>query len=78
MGRATWRGRASSVGLQADPPWSSLVAQWVKDLELSLQQLRLLLGHGFDAYSGNFHMLQACPIKGKTEKREQVPQITVT
>ena len=29
-------------------PWSSLVAQWIKDLALSLQRLRLLLWHGFD------------------------------
>ena len=35
----------------------SLVVQWVKDLVLSLQQLGSLLRHGFDPWSGNFHML---------------------
>ena len=34
----------------------SLVAQWVKDLALSPQQLRSLLWHRFYAWPGNFHM----------------------
>ena len=34
------------------------MAQWFKDLALSLQQLRLLLGHGFDPRPRNFHMPQ--------------------
>ena len=37
----------------------SLGAQWVKHLQLSLQQLSLLLWHGFSLWPGNFHMLQA-------------------
>ena len=32
------------------------MAQWVKDLVLSLQQLRSLLWHGFDPWPRNFHM----------------------
>ena len=40
---------------------SSLVVQWVKDLALSLQQLRLLLWCGFDPWPGNFYMLQVWP-----------------
>ena len=35
------------------------MAQWVKDLVLSLQQLVLLLWHRFDPWPGNFHMLWA-------------------
>ena len=31
------------------------MAQWVKDLALSLQWLRSLLGCGFDPWSRNFH-----------------------
>ena len=34
--------------------WSSLVAQWVKDLILSLQQLRSLLWCGLDPWPRNF------------------------
>ena len=39
--------------------WTSLVVQWIKDLALSLEQLRSLLGGGFDPGPGNIHMLQA-------------------
>ena len=35
---------------------SSLVAQWVKDLALSLLWLWLLLWHKFSPWPGNFHM----------------------
>ena len=35
---------------------SSLVAEWIKDPVLSLQQLRWLLWHGFDPWLWNFHM----------------------
>ena len=35
---------------------SSLVAQQVKDLGLSLLWLRSLLWHGFDPWLSNFHM----------------------
>ena len=37
---------------------SSLVAQQVKDLALSLMCLRLLLWHGFDPWPSNFNVLQ--------------------
>ena len=40
---------------------NSLVPQWIKDMVLSLQWLRPLLGHAFDPWSGNFHMLWAWP-----------------
>ena len=40
---------------------SSLVAQWVKDLVLSLLWLRSLLWPGFHPWSGNFHMLKVMP-----------------
>ena len=35
---------------------SFLVAQWVKDLELSLKQLRPLFWYRFEPWPGNFHM----------------------
>ena len=47
---------------------SSPVAQWVKDPALSLWQLGLLLWHGFNAWPGNFHMLQAQQKKKKQKK----------
>ena len=34
---------------------SSLVAQWVKNLALSLHQMGLLLWHGFNPWPRNFH-----------------------
>ena len=34
--------------------WSSLMAQQVKDLALSLKQLRSLLWHGFNPWPGSF------------------------
>ena len=46
---------------------SSLVAQWVKDLALSLQQLRLLLWCMFSPWPEKFHMLQTWPKKKKKE-----------
>ena len=39
--------------------WSSLVAQRVKDLVLSLLWFQLLLWHGSDPWPGNLHMPQA-------------------
>ena len=39
--------------------WSSLVAQWVKDLVLSLQWPRVLLWLKFYPWPRNFHMPQA-------------------
>ena len=44
--------------------WSSLVAQWVKDLALLLLRVRSLLWPRFDPWLGKFHMLQHGP-KGK-------------
>ena len=40
---------------------SPMVAQWVKELVLSLQQLRSLLQDGFDPWPGNSHMLCSWP-----------------
>jgi len=40
---------------------SSLVAQRVKDLALSLQEVGLSLWHKFNPWPGNFHMPWACP-----------------
>ena len=40
---------------------SCLVAQWVKDLALSLQQLGSLLWQGFSYWPRNIHMSRACP-----------------
>ena len=37
------------------------MAQWVKDLALSLLRLRLLWWHRFDPWPGNFWMLWAWP-----------------
>ena len=37
------------------------MAQWVRDLVLSLLWLRLLLWCEFDPWPGNFHMLQIGP-----------------
>ena len=39
--------------------------EWVKDLVLSLQWLGLLLGHRFNPWPKNFHMLQVWPKKKK-------------
>ena len=36
--------------------WSSLVAQWVKDLVWSLRRPGLLLWHRFNSWSRTFHM----------------------
>ena len=46
------------------------MAQWVKDLALSLLWLWLLLWLGFDPWPGNFHMLQVWP-KNKRQKQKQ-------
>ena len=45
------------------------MAQQVKDTALSLQWLRLLLGHGFDPWLGNFCMPQVQP---KNKKKREV------
>ena len=45
--------------------WSSLVTKWVKDVVLSLQQLGLLLWHGFNPWPWNVHM------PGKQEEKKE-------
>lgn len=40
---------------------NSPVAQWDKNLALSLQRLRLLLWHGFGPWHRDFHMLSVWP-----------------
>ena len=45
------------------------MAQWVNDLALSLQRLRLLLWQGHSPWSGNFHMPRAWP-KEEREKEK--------
>ena len=49
------------------------MAQWVKDPMLSLQPLRSLLWHGFNPWSGNFHLAwaQSKKQKMKKEKRQE-------
>ena len=46
------------------------MAQWIKDLALSFQQLGSLLCHGFDLWPGNFYRLWAQP-KKKRKKKEK-------
>ena len=48
--------------------WSLLMVQQVKDLELSLQQPRSLLGRGFNIWPMNFHM----PQHHKKKKKETI------
>ena len=47
------------------------VAQWVKDLALSLGQLRVLLRCGFNPWPRKFHMLQVWPRKKEKENFER-------
>ena len=49
---------------------SSVVAQWVRDLALSLQRLLSLLWPIASSWSGNFHMPQEWPRKGGGETTE--------
>ena len=51
--------------------WSSLVVQQVKDLALSLQQLGLLLWHGFDPWLGNFQTYWAQTKKKKRKRKRK-------
>ena len=53
--------------------WHSLVVQQVKDPMLSLQQLGVLLWHGFDPWPGNLHMPQVWPnkVKQNTVKKKK-------
>ena len=73
-------GQAPGLGTQPPLPFwreahvrqdgysrNSLVAQWAKDLVLSLLWLRLMLWHEFDSWPRNFRMLQAK--KRKRKKR---------
>ena len=48
------------------------MAQQVKDLVLSLQQLGLLLKHRFHLSPKNFHIPQAWPKKKKKKKKTEV------
>ena len=58
----------SSVG-------SSLVAQWIKDPALSLQQLRLLLWLRFSPWPENFYILQVQP-KGQNNNMWEWPAVS--
>ena len=50
---------------------SSLVAQWVKDLALSLEWLlKWLLWHGFDPWPRNFYMLKERKKERKKGRKE--------
>ena len=49
------------------------MAQQVKDLVLSLQQLGLLLWRGFDPWPRNFHILQEGERKKKKKKNVTLP-----
>ena len=51
---------------------SSLVAQWVKDLVLSLQWLGLLSWHRFDPLTRSFYMLQMWPKKSRDAGTQSV------
>ena len=52
-------------------PRHSLVAQWVEDLELSLQQLKLLLWLRFDTWPRNLHR------RGQKKKKYTKPSLFV-
>ena len=56
---------------------SFLVAQWVKDLALSLLWLRSLLWYKFDLWSGNFHMLKVRPNQTPTKKKQRKKENSV-
>ena len=56
--------------IRADRVRSSLMVQWVKDLELSLQQLWSLLWGGFNPWPRNFHMPQGMARKKKKDHIE--------
>ena len=49
------------------------MAQWLKDITLSLQWLRLLLWHEFHPWPGNFHMLWAWSKKREEKKSLSSP-----
>ena len=51
--------------------WSSLVAQWVKDLALSLLWLGSLMWCGFHPWPGNFCTLWEQPKKKKKRKKRK-------
>ena len=53
----------------------SLVAQWVKDLLLSLQRLGSLLWHGFSPLLGNVNMPFGKAKKKKERKKERKRKI---
>ena len=47
------------------------MAQWIKDLTLSLLSLGSQFWHDFDLWLENFHMLQAEPKKKKRERERE-------
>ena len=65
MAKEAPEGEQQDGGLEMDSGGSSLVAQWVKDLVLSL------LWHGLDPCPGNFHMPQLQPKKRKKKERKE-------
>ena len=54
---------------------TSLVAQWIKDLILSLQWLGLLLWLMFECQTRNFHMSWTQPKKKKKKKKKNVKKV---
>ena len=50
------------------------MAQWVKDLVLSLQQLRVLLWYGFIPWPGNMHLPCVQPKKKEKVKKKKMQQ----
>ena len=53
------------------------MAQYVKDLVLSLQQLGLLLWCGFDPWPRSFHRPQVQPEKKKRKEKEEKRKLNV-
>ena len=53
------------------------MVQQVMDPVLSLQRLGMLLWCSFDPWSGNFHMLQALPKKGKKYLRLTLARVFI-
>ena len=54
------------------------MVQWLKDLVLSLQQLKSLLWCGFDPWPWNFHKLPGAAKNKQTNKQRKSPQETKT
>ena len=58
--------------------WSSRVAQWVKDLALSLLWLGLLLWCRFDPWPGNFCRPWVWPKKMDPQEAQPLVRVVVT